>query len=182
MKNKKAAFEMSMTTLVVIVLAVVMLILGLVFIRQIFGTATDSISVIDEQVKSKLKTMFGEEEGSIIVYNAETKIKPGVESFGIPLAARTQTGKTITEDHLQYEISVAGGDCISPESWFVYPKANTWNDFDSFDFDTGYVNLILNVPKGTAFCTSVMKIAIKDTTGEFASKTFIVKIVRGGLF
>ena len=181
-KNKKAAFEMSITTLVIIVIAVVMLILGLVFVRQIFGTATDSISVIDEQVKNQLKTMFGQEQSYVVIYNVETSIKPDTESFRIPLAARTQTGNTVTQDNLQYKISIVGGDCLNPEGWFVYPQPGTWNNFDSFEFDTGYVDLILSVPKGTALCTSVMKMAVKDGTGEFASKTFTVKIVRGGLF
>ncbi len=181
LRKKSGAFEMSMNTLVIIVIAVVMLILGLVFVRQIFGVATQSVSVIDEQVKNQLKTMFGQEQGYVVVYNAETSIKPGTESFRIPLAARTRTGKTVVEDNLQYKISVVGGDCVNPETWIVYPQANTWKSFDSFEFDAGYVDLILNVPPGTPFCTSIMKISIKDTV-EFASKTFTVKIVRGGLF
>ena len=184
MQSKKAAFEMSITTLVIIVIAVVMLILGLVFVRQIFGTATQSVSTIDEQVKSQLKTMFGQEQSYVVVYNAETSIKPGTESFRIPLAARTRTGKTVSEDQLQYKISVVGGDCQNPETWVIYPEINTWQNFESFEFDTGYIDLILNVPPGTPLCTAIMKFAIKDkdsTTG-FASKTFTVKIVRGGLF
>ncbi len=181
MKSKKAAFEMSITTLVIIVIAVVMLILGLVFVRQIFGVASQSVSTVDEQVKNQLKTMFGQEQSYAVAYNAETSITPGTESFRIPLAARTRTGKTVAEDNLQYKISVVGGDCQNPETWIVYPQANTWKSFDSFEFDTGYVDLILNVPPGTPFCTAIMKISVKDTV-EFASKTFTVKIVRGGLF
>jgi len=181
MKNKKAAFEMSITTLVIIVIAVVMLILGLVFVRQIFGVATRSVSVVDEQVKNQLKTMFSQEQSYAVVYNAETSIKPGAESFRIPLAAKTRTGKTVVEDNLQYKISVVGGDCINPETWIVYPQVNTWESFESFEFDTGYVDLILNVPPGTPLCTAIMKMSVKDTA-EFAAKTFTIKIVRGGLF
>lgn len=180
--NKKAGFEMSITTLVVIVIAVVMLILGLIFVRQIFQTASESVSVVDEQVKNQLKTMFGQEQGNIVVYSAETKIKPGTESFRVPLAAKTRTGKTVSEDQLQYKISTVGGDCTGTERWFIYPPPNTWKNFDSFDFDEGFVDLILNVPKGTPLCTSIMKIVVKDRTGEFASKTFTIKIIRGGLF
>jgi len=181
MKQKKAAFEMSITTLVVIVIAVVLLILGLVFVRQIFGVATESVSIVDQQVKDKLKTMFGQEEGYVVVYNSETSIKPNSEGFRIPLAAKTRDGTTIT-NAFQYKIESVGGNCINAENWFVYPAPKIWKSFDAFEFDKGYIDLVLNVPKGTPLCTSIMKVAVKDSQGEFASKTFTIKIVRSGLF
>ncbi len=183
MMNKKAGFEMSTSTMVIIIIAVVLLVLGLVFVRQIFTTATSSVSVMDEKVKEQLKNMFGDEEqGNIVVYNKVTSIKAGSEGFRIPLGAKTRTGKTVTEDQLMFQISAIGGTCnvADAESWIDYPTPKTWSNFDDFEYDVGLVDLTITIPKGTARCSSIMSIKLKDKTSggqAFASKTFTVKVV-----
>ena len=51
-KNKHAAMEMSVGTIVTIVLLMAVLVLGLVLVRTIFKNSTESIDSIDEQVKN----------------------------------------------------------------------------------------------------------------------------------
>ena len=186
--DKRGGFELSVTTLVIIVIAVVLLILGLAFLRRIFGVATESVSVLDEQVKNKLKTMFGEEVGNIVVYNPEVNIKPGTNGFRMAVGGRTWTGNTIEDDHLSFEVTVDNVNCPgNPEDWVLDPEPGSGyphgpEDFDAIDVDKGFVDIILNIPEGTPQCTFKIRFGIKDKDGNTARKTITVHVIRRGFF
>lgn len=182
MQNKKAAFEMSMTTLVVIVIAVIMLILGMAFVRQIFGTATKSVSIVDQQVKSKLQTMFGEESRNIVLYSKSIDIKPGTESFTVPFAAMKPGGGPVSE--LKYKVTLVGGNCetLNPgqvNSWFISPQLNTPITFNSYEVNIAYADVIISVPKSAVYCKEIVKIELIDQT---VADTFTLNVVKGGPF
>jgi len=62
--NKKAAFEMTMGTIVIIVLAVSMLVLGLVLTKKIMCSGLVMTDQIDSAVQSQITSMFeGQEYG-----------------------------------------------------------------------------------------------------------------------
>jgi len=50
-KNRRAAMEMSVGTIVTIVLLMTVLILGLVLVRTIFSSAKYNVDVIDEKIR-----------------------------------------------------------------------------------------------------------------------------------
>jgi hypothetical protein len=68
MANKKAAIELSIGTIVIIVLAMSMLILGIVLIKNIFFGATSSVELIDRNVKAELNRLFNDESTKSVVY------------------------------------------------------------------------------------------------------------------
>ncbi|UCD21063.1 MAG: hypothetical protein JSW08_00755 [archaeon] len=87
--NKKAAFEMSVSTMVIIVIAVVLLVLGLVFVRQIFGGATENVLSMNEKVKAEINKLFSEDNQGTALYLSDrlAEIKQG-EAFGVAFAIR----------------------------------------------------------------------------------------------
>jgi len=182
--NKKAGFEMSITTLVVIVIAVIILILGLVFVRQIFGTASKSISIVDQQVKDKLQTMFGEEAGLIQVYSRTVDIKPGTQGFSVPFAARTQDGSPIkSRNDMKYTITKGLGTCVPAEvdSWFLQ-KPGTPTAIDQYEADTSYSDITVSIPQGTTFCTQKINIDVTYNGKPNGGTAFTINVARGGLF
>ena len=58
MVNKKGAIELSIGTIVIIVLAMSMLILGLVLIRNIFSGSNDAVGQINTGVISEIQKVF----------------------------------------------------------------------------------------------------------------------------
>ena len=58
-KNKKAAIEMSMGTIIVLVLGVSMLILGMVLIRNIMCSGLQITEELTTGVKNEIKNLFG---------------------------------------------------------------------------------------------------------------------------
>ena len=90
--NKRGAIELSMSTIVVLVLAMSMLILGLVLVKTIFSTAQSSITGIDKGVKSAISDMFADKTKSIAVYPDERRIyiKQGAQGEGFAFSIRNK--------------------------------------------------------------------------------------------
>lgn len=65
--EKKGAVELSISTIVIVVLAVSMLVLGLVLIRTIFKSATSVADMSDEQLKNQMSKLYGS-DSKLIVY------------------------------------------------------------------------------------------------------------------
>ncbi len=73
-KNKKAAMEMSVGTIVTIVLLMAVLVLGLVLIQNIFGSATDAIDVVDNQIQGEISEIFQDEGVTLVIYPTSREI------------------------------------------------------------------------------------------------------------
>ena len=72
--NKRGEIELSVGTIVIIVLAMSMLILGLVLIRQIFSGATDSVRQIDTGVKAEINKLFSQNQDKKLILYPDSKI------------------------------------------------------------------------------------------------------------
>jgi hypothetical protein len=78
--NKKAAFEMSMSTIVIIVLAISMLILGLVLTKKIMCAGIGLTDEINSKVTGEVQTLFeatGEEVVCIGAQGEPVTLVPG---------------------------------------------------------------------------------------------------------
>lgn len=64
-KNKKAAIELSVSTIIIIVLGVSMLILGMVLIRSILCSAIGLTGNINSAVNSEINKYFGDSGGEV---------------------------------------------------------------------------------------------------------------------
>ncbi len=94
MKNK-GALELSVGTIVVIVLAMSMLILGLVLVQTIFSGSKYNVEQLNEKVKGEIGKLFEEESKSVIyLANHEARVKQG-DTFGVAFGFRNlETGST----------------------------------------------------------------------------------------
>lgn len=106
-KEKKGAIELSFSTIVVLVLAMTMLILGLVLIRSIFIGAQENVQSLNDKVKGEINKLFEEQEDrAIIIYLSDNKadIKRG-ESFGVAFGIRNSEGGAAASQ-FSYEVEV----------------------------------------------------------------------------
>ena len=78
-KNRKGALELSIGTLVIIVIGMAMLILGLVLVRNIFGIGTGVVDLVDQAAKDELNKLFNDPNTRSVVYlsGGVAEIKPG---------------------------------------------------------------------------------------------------------
>jgi hypothetical protein len=68
MKSNKGAMEMSVGTIVTIVLLMSVLVLGIFMVRQIFTTGTTAIDGIDEKIQGEIDNLFSVEGKSVVIY------------------------------------------------------------------------------------------------------------------
>lgn len=110
-KNKKAQMQMSVGTIVTIVLLMTVLILGLVLVRTIFTGAIENINSIDQSVKNEINKLFSEDDSRKIVVYPPTRyitIKKGDDKN--PGFAFSIRNVEITEGKFTYEIFVNDPD------------------------------------------------------------------------
>jgi hypothetical protein len=192
--NKEGALELSIGTIVVIVIGMSMLILGLVLVRNIFSGSTNTVNDLNEQVQSEIRNLFGQSTGNIVVKLGSSntaKVKPG-DRFNVAIGAQHPDGESITSDTLQYKISLADDsneNCLRilgkerAEGLFV-TRVNTWNKFDRFSGSNAYSLIEIDVPSGTARCTQKVNIEMKLKEEQQASSgdSFVLEVTREGLF
>ncbi|MFA6023324.1 MAG: hypothetical protein WC781_04510 [Candidatus Pacearchaeota archaeon] len=65
MKSKKAAIELSMTTIVVVVLSLTLLIMGFVLVRSVMCGAINSTKQINDKMKDEINNLFGSTGGEV---------------------------------------------------------------------------------------------------------------------
>jgi len=113
LKNKKAAMELTMGTMVTMVLLIAALIFGGVLVQKIFFSASTSLDSIDESVKSEISKLFSEDTNKkIIIYPPSRTItlKKGDRGKGFALSIRN-TGTQA--DTFTYTIKAIETDCPS---------------------------------------------------------------------
>ena len=105
--EKRGAMEMSMGTLVTIVLLMTALILGLVMVRTIFFSATDNINQIDQAVKNEITKLFSEDNNKkVVIYPSgrQITIKKGNDiDLGFAFSIRNID---VTSGSFHYDVKV----------------------------------------------------------------------------
>jgi hypothetical protein len=110
---KKGAIELSIGTIVIIVLAMSMLILGLVLVKNIFGGATYNIDTMNEKVKGEISKLFVEDRKTVVyLENSLAKIDQG-KSWGIGFAIKNLKRGTADSGDFSYEVVVSDPDVKS---------------------------------------------------------------------
>lgn len=178
--KKRAAMELSVGTIVIIVLSMSMLILGLVLIKGLFSGATDVTDMTNEQIKNQIQKKFGEEK-KFVVYpdTRQIEVKPGKPKafgFGIKNLIQGKIDKTFS-----YEVKVSDPDItkkcgISPgvaTGWISNGRTEQNIDIPAGDIFAGKV--LLNIPEGSSFCEFRYRITAKY--GEQAYATDFMDII-----
>src|SRR5271157_2001257 len=100
-KDKKAALEMSMTTIVTIVLVVVTLVLALVLIRTIFTSSTNAVTQVSVAIQNQINQLFATQGGDLKIYPATPiTIKRGDSTpYGFQFAVQNPDNNKATFDY-----------------------------------------------------------------------------------
>lgn len=128
--NKKGAMEMSVGTIVTIVLLMSVLVLGIFLVQTIFQRGTDAIDSIGVEIESEIQKLFSREGGVIAIYPTSRRIhlRQGDSGKGIALSIRN-VGEGSAE--FMYEITARETSCpdrLSPEvaTNYVFGRTDTF--------------------------------------------------------
>jgi len=106
--NNKGALELSIGTIVIIVLAMSMLILGLVLVRSIFTGAKYNVESLNKNVEAEINKLFNEKGGKTFVYlpDNQAEVKKG-KSMGIAFGIKNSVQGESESGRFTYSIKAS---------------------------------------------------------------------------
>jgi len=183
-KSKKGTLELSIGTIVIVVLAMSMLILGLIFVRTIFVGSEYNIKLMNNKVKGEISNLFAEDQRSVInlpddrVVNIEEGKDFGL-GFGIQNTLDTQKFKWKVEIVDKSKCDVSESEA---ESWILTGGSG------NIDLEKGekYADLIrINIPEKSvgSKCEIRYKIVVENEDGDiYTVESFILETRDGEVF
>lgn len=97
--DNRAQMEMSVGTIVTIVLLMTVLVLGIFFVQKIFNAGTNAIDTIDNQVQSELQKLFSNDDQAKVAFYPTSRdivIKKGNTPKGFAFQIRNNDVKDVT--------------------------------------------------------------------------------------
>ncbi len=107
--NKKGAIELSMTTIIVIVIGITILSLGLVWIRSVFSDVTELSSGAFEQGETQIAEIFGGTDQPVALSPSETSLSQG-ETTTATLAINNLGSTEVSGVYAEAETKALGGE------------------------------------------------------------------------
>ena len=178
--TKKAAMEMSVGTIVTIVLLMSVLILGLSLVKNIFSSSKNAIDEIDTAIQNEMNNMFAEEGGKLIIYpKARTiELKKGDDAKGFGFSVKNND----VESH-RFSYTVEADDISSCGSGFTLAKAESYLLGGTGTFTLGAGDILeharlvkFNLPESAPPCTLTYVIDIKMDSEPYSSTDIFVTI------
>jgi len=199
--NKKGAIELSIGTVVIIVLAMTMLILGLVLVRNIFTGATENVDTLNEKVKGEIANLFAAGDSNVVIKlgaDKTARIKQGSGPFRVAIGARkpdSDTDRLINNrEDIKYTINLdnSPGNCAYTNSYGPAATANlfkggvgTARSFDTFEGSQAFAIIEIDIPDGAPLCSQKVFVDISKKQSPnfyYAGNFFIIQIEKKGFF
>ena len=170
-EGKQGALELSIGTIVILVLAMSMLILGLVLVRTIFTGAKYNVETMNDKVRDQINALFVEDQkGFLYLAENKAKISQG-EAFGIAFGIQN-LGKT---QKFKWQTEIAD-DNIRKKCGVTDRQAEEWittGGSGDISLSSGgkYTDRVLfNIPENTvndiSTCIIRYRIVIKQEDGS----------------
>ncbi len=176
--RKKAAIELSMGTIVVLVLAMSMLILGLVLVKTIFSGAKYNVEQMNDKVQDEINKLFVEEK-RIVVYLARNQvdIEQG-KDWNVQFAVKNLIKQTDEAPKFTYDISMVEASCKSLKekeamSWIRLGKTGSSGIAPGQIY---YWRVNFEIPEGAPLCKVRYNIQVKENGQLYASEAFDVSV------
>ena len=178
MRNKKAAMEMSMGTIVTIVLLMSVLVLGLVMVKNIFRSGTDALGKTDKQLESEVNKIYGD-ESKIGIYPTSRvqEIKQG-KTVEVGLVIRNMMRGADAGTDFNYNVFVEDvGDCsLSEEQLMNFIILGEGGSAQIPFGETKVKRINFEIPGGAPLCTARYGVNVYVGETPYASDDFDLRI------
>ena len=180
--QKRGALELSIGTIVIIVLAMSMLILGMVLIRNIFAGSSENILQMNDKVKDQINKLFVEDKMAVIYLpNQIAKISQN-EDWGVAFGIKNLERGTAEVGRFSYDVTVSDPDVRQKcgigerdiEGWIKTGRA------DQMDIVPGqnYYGIIrFLIPANAPLCTVRFHINIKQNGQHYFTEFFDIEVL-----
>jgi hypothetical protein len=177
--NKKAGMELSMGTIIILVLGVSMLVLGIVLIRSIMCSGLQITDQLSTGVTNEVKNLFGADKfGVKCVGQGGQEVKYGT-------GGRRRIDCIIkTDEQTNYDITIANIESIKGAKTEIIKKwaiSEGWKGAVSAGEEQEQTVLLLDIPRDAPTTTAKITIDVKNTdTGTEQTIISFIDIVPTG--
>ncbi|MFW6226027.1 MAG: hypothetical protein ACOC3V_03640 [bacterium] len=183
-KNKKAQMQMSVGTLVTIVLLMSVLIFGLIFVRSIMCSGIALTDDITKEVEGQIKDLFGSNK-----YGVKCVGETSVQEIGADGDSKKVGCIIVTDESKDYtfkivEIEKLSGKASEDEikSWFLTSEG-TSKQAEVSSGDTAFSFITIKAPQDVDATTLEVKIEISEEgAGTTQTKYMTLEITSVGAF
>lgn len=175
MENKRAAFEMSVGTIVTIVLSVTLLVLGIFFVQQVFSSAKGVAELTDQQMRNEINKLFSSED-KIVIYPSTRYIEIKQESTdGVGIGIKNLQQGVSGDMKFSYvvkpeDFSNCGVTAEVAENWIALGKSAT--DLSIASGDLASRKVLFNIPVGAPLCTVRYRVEVTANGETYGSADF----------
>ena len=182
MKGKMGAIEMSIGTIVIIVLAMSMLILGMILIKNIFSGASNNVLQMNEKVKGEINKLFVEDKRTVVYLpNQIAKIKQN-EDWGVAFGVKNLEKGTAEAGRFHYDVTVSDPDVKTKcgvgerdiESWI---KTGRSDDMTIAPGQTYFGIVRFLIPEGAPLCTVRFHVDVTKDNTPYATDFFDIEVL-----
>ena len=180
-RSNKAAIELSIGTIVIIVIGMSMLILGLVLVRTIFSGAKYNVDQLNKNVEAEINKLFNEKGQKTIIYlpSNQADVKKG-QSFGVAFGLRNTVEGETKAGKFSYQVKaseVQAGCQLTLNQADSYIILGRTGSFDILPGAEPLFRLIKVQPSSSApLCEIVYDLVIIKDNQPYDTNFFIVKI------
>lgn len=169
--NKRGAIELSMTTIVVLVIAITLLIMGFVLVRKVMCAGIILGEDVTEYMRDEIRDLFGDADYGVKCVGEggqEVKIGDGAKRQ-IGCIIKENTDETYTLNVKSVE-SLSGVSTSEVESWVI---DQDWSG-DVPPGETKAIVLVLDIDRDVP--ATALKIELEETSGSGITATHILYI------
>jgi len=170
MKQKHAAMEMSVGTIVTIVLLMSVLVLGLVMVQKIFSGSTNAIDEINNRVIDKINEVYADETIKLAVSDQNVELKKGDSPKGFAFDVKN---KDVYDAKFTYNVYPSD---VSRCGSLTKAQADNFLIGNSGSFSLGpgdrleHPRLVkFSIPEGVPSCTIIYILEVKKGTAPYSS-------------
>ncbi len=175
--NSKGAMEMSVGTLVTIVLLMAVLILGIFLIQGIFGVAKGAIDLTEQQLRDQIQKLFTEDKKVVIYPESGFLEIKHEEKDAIGLGIKNLAESGSGTNYFSYEITNRGGNCdssVNPDNWVTVGRSD--EDIPLLIGEFYSTKVIFEIPLGTPLCTARFRADVEIDGVPYKSESFDIAV------
>lgn len=179
MKQKQGAIEMSIGTIVTIVLSVSFLILGIFLIKQISNISTNVVDQTDAQLRTELDKLFSETSRVVILPQTTTIPIKQEEANGVVIGIKnlqtgTNAGTSFSYNVAAEEVTDCGVSKTVAESWIATGKTGSNIQIPIGESSIGKV--IFRIPTGSPLCLATYRVTVNVGSTIYKSVPFVIEV------
>ena len=182
MRGKIGAIEMSIGTIVIIVLSMSMLILGMVLVKNIFSGASENVLSMNAGVKDEINKLFTEDKRTVVYLpNQIAKIEQNAD-WGVAFGIKNLGRGTAEASRFHYDVTVSDPDVRTKcgigerdiEAWIKTGRA----DDSTIAPGESYFGIVrFLVPETAPLCTVRFHIDVTKDNTPYATEFFDIEVL-----